>query len=90
MEKTKKIRVEKTERGVEVFIDPEVTKISKGDITFSAYGLKCTLVARWTKTDVSQKTAHIWIVKRTLYIAGTILKFHRNPILLPSVFFIPK
>ena len=28
MEKTKKIRVEKTERGVEVFIDPEVTKIS--------------------------------------------------------------
>ena len=32
MEKTKKIRVETTERGVEVFIDPEVTKISKGDI----------------------------------------------------------
>ena len=32
MKKKQKIRVEKTEKGVEVFIDPEVTKISKGDI----------------------------------------------------------
>ena len=32
MKKAQKIRVEKTEKGVEVFIDSEVTKISKGDI----------------------------------------------------------
>ena len=36
MKKKQKIRVEKTERGMEVFIDSEVTKISEGDIPNNA------------------------------------------------------